>query len=117
MSSFVGLNAVALSDNAELVVSNQTFFANATTTFACQAGALRRGSVMVGIDYKHDPDAVIALLVATAKSNPRVLTDPLTNGGISSELRRAIGDALRDNGIEMPYPQQVNHWAPTAPPF
>jgi small-conductance mechanosensitive channel len=97
--------------------------------------------VTVGADYKHEPDEVIALLVATAKANPRVLTapppkafvanfgesaieyelefsmaDPLTKGGISKELRRAIWYAFRDHGIEMPYPQQVLHWAPKPRP-
>jgi len=140
----LGLRASTLlrsSDNAELVIPNQTFFTNTTTTFTGETKALRRGSITVGADYKHDPDAVIALLVATAKANPRVLTepppkasvanygasaidyelgfsiaDPLTNGGISSELRRAIWYAFRENGIEMPYPQQVLHWAPKPRP-
>ena len=78
---------------------------------------------------------------STAKANPRVLSvpppkafvanfgesaidyelefsmaDPLTKGGISKELRRAIWYAFRDNGIEMPYPQQVLHLAPRIRP-
>ena len=140
----LGLRASTLlrsSDNAQLVVPNQTFFTNTTTAFAGGTKALRRSSVTVGAAYNHEPDAVIALLVATAKANPRVLTDPppsasvsnygassidyslgfsiadpLTSGGISSELRRAIWYAFRDNGIEMPFPQQVLHWAPKSRP-
>ena len=140
----LGLRASTLlrnSDNAELVVPNQTFFTNTTTTFTGETKALRCSSVTVGADYKHEPDEVIALLVATAKANPRVLTapppkafvanfgesaieyelefsmaDPLTKGGISKELRRAIWYAFRDNSIEMPYPQQVLHWAPKPRP-
>jgi small-conductance mechanosensitive channel len=135
----LGLRASTLlrtSDNAELVVPNQTFFTNTTTTFTGETKALRCSSVTVGADYKHEPDEVIALLVATAKANPRVLSvpppkafvanfgesaidyelefsmaDPLTKGSIAKELRRAIWYAFRDNGIEMPYPQQVLHWA------
>jgi small-conductance mechanosensitive channel len=135
----LGLRASTLlrtSDNAELVVPNQTFFTNTTTTFTGETKALRCGTVAVGADYKHEPDEVIALLVATAKANPRVLSvpppkafvanfgesaidyelefsmaDPLTKGSIAKELRRAIWYAFRDNGIEMPYPQQVLHWA------
>ncbi len=136
----LGLRASTLlrsSDNAELVVPNQTFFTNTTTTFTGETKALRCSTVTVGADYKHEPDDVIALLVATAKANPRVLSlpppkayvlnfgdsaidyelefsmaDPLTKGSISKELRRAIWYAFRDHGIEMPYPQQVLHWAP-----
>ena len=135
----LGLRASTLlrpSDNAELVVPNQTFFTNTTTTFTGETKALRCSTVTVGADYKHEPDEVIALLVATAKANPRVLSapppkafvtnfgesaidyelefsmaDPLTKGSIAKELRRAIWYAFRDNGIEMPYPQQVLHWA------
>jgi len=140
----LGLRASTLlrsSDNAQLVVPNQTFFTNTTTAFTAGTNVLRRSSVTVGAAYNHEPDAVIALLVATAKANPRVLTDPppsasvsnygpssidyslgfsiadpLTSGGISSELRRAIWYAFRDNGIEMPFPQQVLHWAPKSRP-
>jgi len=140
----LGLRASTLlrtSDNAELVIPNQTFFTNTTTTFTGETKALRCSTVTVGADYKHEPDDVIALLLATAKANPRVLSvpppkasvlnfgesaidyelefsmaDPLAKGGISKELRRAIWYAFRDNNIEMPYPQQVLHWAPRPRP-
>jgi hypothetical protein len=83
----------------------------------------------------------MGMTLATAKANPRVLSvpppktsasnfgesaidyelefsmaDPLTKGGISKELRRAIWYAFRDNDIKMPYPQQVLHWAPRTRP-
>jgi small-conductance mechanosensitive channel len=44
------------------------------------------------------------------------MAHPLTKGIIAKELRRAIWYAFRDNGIEMPYPQQVLHLAPRTRP-
>ena len=135
----LGLRAATLwrdTDNAELVVPNQNFFTATTTTFS-GTDTRRRSKVLIGASYRHDPNEVIRVLEATALANPRVLpqpapkawlvnygdssidyalyywiADPLSNGGIASEVRRALWHAFRDNGIEIPFPQRVLHQAP-----
>ena len=39
------------------------------------------------------------------------MADPMTNLGISSELRRAIWHAFKQHDIEIPFPQRVVHQA------
>ncbi|MFM7640824.1 MAG: mechanosensitive ion channel family protein [Cyanobium sp.] len=125
----LGLRAATLlrkSDNAELVVPNQTFFTETTTTYT-GTEELRCGSIKVRADYKHDPDHVMTLLVDIAKANPLVLADPapsasignlgdsaieygldfwmrdpLKNGKISGELRYQILNRFKQEGIEIP---------------
>ena len=138
----LGLRATLLwrdRDNAELLIPNQTFFTEAATTYTA-SDRMRRSQVMVGAAYRHDPTAVIALLEATARTVPRVLaepapkalvlgygdsainyalrfwiTNPLTNAGISSEVNQAIWHAFREQGIEIPFPQQVQYQQPGPP--
>jgi len=138
----LGLRATLLwrdRDNAELLIPNQTFFTEAATTYTA-SDRLRRSQVLVGAAYRHDPTAVIALLEATARTVPRVLaepapkalvlgygdsainyalrfwiTNPLTNAGISSEVNQAIWHAFREQGIEIPFPQQVQYQLPGPP--
>jgi len=131
----LGLRAATLkrkSDNAELVVPNQTFFTATTTTYT-GTEELRCGFLKVRADYKHDPDQVMALLVDIARANPLVLADPspsaaianlgeyaieygldfwmvdpMKNGKISGELRRAILLRFKEEGIEIPRPPYVS---------
>ncbi|MBD2549676.1 mechanosensitive ion channel [Microcystis elabens FACHB-917] len=132
----MGLRAATLwrqRDNAELVIPNQVFFTNQTTTYT-GTDRMRRGQVAVSAAYRHVPSEVIALLEATARSMPRVLrepapraylisygdsginyvvrygiADPLENLGISSELSDAVWKAFEAYGIEIPFPQRVVH--------
>jgi potassium-dependent mechanosensitive channel len=132
----LGLRAATLwreRDNVELVVPNQTFFTDTTTTFT-GTDRMRRSEVQVGASYRHDPDRVIALLEEVARANPRVLpqpapkgllinygdssidyalrfwiANPMENGGICSEVRRAIWHAFQKHEIEIPFPQRVLH--------
>lgn len=125
----LGLRAATLkrtSDNAELVVPNQTFFTDTTTTYTGSED-LRCGSLKVCADSKHDPDQVMALLVDIAKANPLVLADPapsagianlddstlefgldfwmedpMNNGKISGQLRYEILRRFRQEGIVIP---------------
>ena len=134
----LGLRATTLwrdGDNAELLVPNQTFFTSTATTYT-GTDDRRRGQVLIGAGYQHDPEQVIAVLEEVARANPRVLADPppkvfvmdygassidyslrfsmadpMTNLGISSELRRAIWHAFQEHGIEIPFPQRVVHQA------
>lgn len=133
----LGLRAATLkrkSDNAELVVPNQTFFTDTTTTFT-GSEELRCGYLKVRVDYKHDPDHVMAVLEGIAKANPLVLAnpapsasvanlgdyaidygldfwmvDPMKNGKISGQLRHAILRRFREEGIEIAKP-----WPPPPP--
>ena len=132
----LGLRAATLwrdRDNVELVVPNQTFFTATTTTYT-GTDRMRRSEVQVGASYRHDPDRVIALLEEVARANPRVLpqpapkgllinygdssidyalrfwiANPMDNGGICSEVRRAIWHAFQKQEIEIPFPQRVLH--------
>jgi potassium efflux system protein len=131
----LGLRAATLlrkSDNAELVVPNQTFFTETTTTYT-GTQELRCGFLKVRADYKHNPDQVMSLLVDIAKSNPLVLTDPAPsvsignlgdfaieygldfwmkdptkNGKISGQLRYEILKRFKEEGIEIPKPPYLS---------
>jgi potassium efflux system protein len=120
-------------DNAELVIPNQLFFTSTTTTYT-GSDRLRRSQVLVGAAYRHDPREVIALLEATAAATSRVLAEPkprglllsygdsaiqyalrfwianpMDNVSICSDVQAAVWHAFRQRGIEIPYPQQVQH--------
>ena len=138
----LGLRATLLwrdRDNAELLIPNQTFFTEAATSYTA-SDRMRRSQVHVGAAYHHDPAVVIALLEATALHVPRVLPDPAPKGlllsygdsaiqyalrfwianpmdnvTICSEVYQAIWHAFKREGIEIPFPQQVEYamvWPP-----
>jgi len=132
----LGLRATLLwrgRDNAELLIPNQSFFTQSATTYT-GSDRLRRSEVRVGAAYRHDPAQVIALLEATAKEVPLVLTspapkalmlsygdsainyalrfwiaNPMEGVGICSAVNQAIWQAFQREGIEIPFPQQVLH--------
>jgi len=132
----LGLRATLLwrdRDNAELLIPNQSFFTQAATTYT-GSDRLRRCEVLVGVAYRHDPAEVIALLQATGGSVSRVLANPapsalllsygdsainyalrfwianpMEGGGICSQVNQAIWQAFQRQGIEIPFPQQVQH--------
>ena len=126
-------------DNAELLIPNQSFFTDRATTYTA-TDRMRRSQVSVGVAYRHPPAEVIALLEATALEVPRVLSspapkalllsygdsainyalrfwiaNPMDNVGICSEVNQAIWRAFRRKGIEIPFPQQVQHRVPWPP--
>jgi len=138
----LGLRATLLwrdRDNAELLIPNQTFFTEATTSYTA-SDRMRRCQVDVGAAYHHDPHQVIALLEATALEVPRVLkhptpkglllsygdsainyalrfwiAHPMDNVTICSEVNQAIWSAFKRHNIEIPFPQQVEYsmvWPP-----
>ncbi|WP_216906520.1 mechanosensitive ion channel domain-containing protein [Synechococcus sp. CCY 0621] len=132
----LGLRAAVLwrdRDNAELVIPNQTFFTSTTVTYT-GSDTLRRSQVLVSAAYHHDPEEVIALLEATARSQKRILpnpapkglllrygdssidyalrfwiANPMDNVSICSEVQAGIWRAFRDRDIEIPFPQQVQY--------
>lgn len=132
----LGLRAAVLwrdRDNAELVIPNQDFFTKTTTTYT-GSDRMRRSQVEVSAAYRHDPDTVIQLLEAVARSSPRVLPqpppkalllsygdsginyavrfwieNPMNNASIKSEVSSAIWRRFSEEGIEIPFPQRVLH--------
>ena len=129
-------------DNAELLIPNQTFFTNATVTYT-HTDSLRRCQVEVGAAFRHPPAEVIALLERTVAGVKGVLPSPsprafllsygdsaieysirfwiasaLDSLSISSAVRQAIWQSFAEEGIEIPYPHQVEVFQgmqPTAP--
>lgn len=120
-------------DNIEYIVPNQDWLSSTIKTYTRNSRRVRT-SVPIGVSYDADPRFVQQLLVETALSHPDVLHEPspaaaLVNFGASSidfvvlawvddvklmgkvagDLRFRIWDALKANGIEMPFPQQDIH--------
>lgn len=99
-------------------------------------------STSVGVSYNADIDKVLPLLREAALSVPRVLREPgpsavldnfgsdsinITVGywindpengtlGVKGAVNLAIWRALKDAGIEIPFPQRVLHWAEGSAP-
>ena len=118
-------------DNAELLIPNQTFFTNATVTYT-HTDSLRRSQVSVGAGFQHPPPEVIALLERTTAAVEGVLSTPaprafllsygdsaiqyavrfwiasaLDNTSTCSAVQQAIWRTFQEQGIEIPYPHQV----------
>jgi small-conductance mechanosensitive channel len=138
----LGLRATLLwreRDNAELLIPNQTFFTEAATSYTA-SDRMRRSEVEVGAAYHHDPRAVMAVLEACAggvaevmaEPAPRALVmgygdfainyslrfwiaNPIDDERICSEVNAAIWTTFKREGIEIPFPQQVEYsmvWPP-----
>jgi potassium-dependent mechanosensitive channel len=129
--SKLGLRAATLkrkSDNAELVVPNQTFFTATTTTYT-GTDDLRCCLIQIPSEDSQDPERVIALLLEVATAESGVLASPAPWAGvvnfgdylvhyglkfwmadptqqteIASALRRAILHRFREEGISLPKP-------------
>jgi small-conductance mechanosensitive channel len=94
------------SDNAELVVPNQSFFTATTTTYT-RSDRLRRCSLEVTAPSSWTPDQMMSLLVAIAAGHPQVLSQPppqavllsFSPSSNSYRLTFSIGDPLLANGI------------------
>ena len=97
-------------------------------------------STVVSVAYDSDVDKVRQLLAEAAVAQERVLKDPAPNAALSafgadgleftlgywiadpengqlnlrSDINMAILRALRENGIEIPYPQRIVHMKPGA---
>ncbi|MFZ0409213.1 MAG: mechanosensitive ion channel domain-containing protein [Cyanobium sp.] len=114
------------SDNAELVVPNQTFFTTSTTTYT-HTDRLRRCTINLAISRRWSPDQIVVLLEGIAASLSGVLAqpppqarlqefgpdtyrysltvavdDPLRAGAVSAELRLAICRGFADRGVDPP---------------
>jgi small conductance mechanosensitive channel len=99
-------------------------------------GTIRQHDIAVGVAYNTDLPRTLALLETILRANPKVLKDPAPAvsvkefgasaitlaimpwsnlsdfGPASNELKLAIADAFRAQGIEMPFPQLEIRTAP-----
>jgi Small-conductance mechanosensitive channel len=109
--------------NAELI--------NASVGNWTHRNSIGRADVSVGVAYTCDPRHVLKVLEEIALAHPLVLRNPapaiqfagfgdfallfevkvfvadvLTGGGVKNDLRLAIFDRFKEEGIEIPFPQQ-----------
>ncbi|MCX5949069.1 MAG: mechanosensitive ion channel [Cyanobacteria bacterium] len=114
------------SDNAELVVPNQTFFTTATTTYT-RSDRLRRCTINLAVPRRWPPEQIVGLLESIAATLAEVLADPppqarlqefgpdryhysltvsindpLRAGAVSAALRLAICRSFDDQGVDPP---------------
>ena len=118
---------------AEVIVPNSNLISNQVINWTLSS-SWRRVEVPVGVAYGTDPERVLKLLVEVAKSNPGVMINPepvafflgFGDSALNFELRFwsarlekwfqlksdvtvAVANALRDAGIEIPFPQRDLH--------
>lgn len=130
---------VRATNGRESIVPNEMFISNRIENLSLADPRVLQSTV-VSVAYDSDPELVIRLLIEAALRQERVLRDPgpgvnLTNFGadgleftlnywmadpengqqnLRSLINLAILQALRENGIEIPYPQRVIHTRPQA---
>jgi small-conductance mechanosensitive channel len=117
-------------EGAEVIVPNASLVAEKVTNWT-HSDRLRRMDVPVGVAYGTAPEKVLELLLAAARAHPGVLAEPAPVAlflgfrdsalnfelrawtghfsqwvAIRSELGVAVYAALRDAGIEIPFPQR-----------
>jgi len=121
-------------NGTEVVMPNDDLVSGSITNWTL-TDAVHRIEVSVGVAYGTDPETVIALLLGVAKADTRLLTNPapsafFTGFGDSSlnfvlrawsgeeyettaervsELGIAVNRALREAGINVPFPQRDLH--------
>ncbi len=128
-------------DRKEIIVPNNTFITSSLINWA-RSDPITRVVIPVGVGYDSDPARVHAVLLAVATGHPLVLREPAPavlflkfgESALEFELRVFVRDlanrlpvthdlhngilrALRENGIEIPFPQREVHWrGPSAEP-
>ncbi len=137
---------VVTNDNISVIVPNSNFISEPVTNWS--HGDLKvRLNLAVGVAYGTDPSRVRDLLMAVAHAHPNVLREPapmvffigfgessldfelgvwtteMANNPkrFRSELYFEIERTLRENGVEIPFPQRDLHirsggFAPPPPP-
>ena len=131
-----GLRAVTVtnqSDHCERIIPNNLFFTNQITTYTKNHNIIARKSYF-GVSYGSDPNQVIHLITEVVTSHPEVLANPAPStvfvaygdssldfyvkffiqdvkGGIrvTSDVNLMIWKTLKDNSIEIPFPQRTLH--------
>lgn len=118
---------------AEVIVPNADLIAQQVTNWT-KSDRRRRMEIPVGVKYGTDPERVLEVLLEAAKGTQRVMTDPAPyavfqgfgDSSLDFEVRAwtdnfddfmsvrsaicvAIAAALREAGIEVPFPQRDLH--------
>jgi small-conductance mechanosensitive channel len=113
-------------DNAEVVVPNQSFFTNATTTYT-RSDRMRRCSLEIKVGKNRSPHQIVAMLESLAADHPAVLAapppiarlmefgselygyklsysvaDPLVAGSVTGDLRLSIVKRFSALGLDPP---------------
>jgi potassium efflux system protein len=126
-------STIATFQGAEVIVPNSNLISNQVVNWTLSS-PWRRIEIPVGVAYGTDPEAVLNLLVAEAAAQPNVMTDPAPmaffmgfgDSALNFELRFwsarqdiwfqlksdvtiGISRALREAGIEIPFPQRDLH--------
>jgi potassium efflux system protein len=136
----IGIRAsvVRTFDGAEVIVPNGMLISDKVTNWTLSDNR-RRIEVDMGVEYGTPARRVIELLVAVAKADPNVLSDPAPNAffinfgdnalefklrawvafddgySIRSGLAVAIQEALEQAGIGVPFPQRDLHLVSVSP--
>jgi len=122
---------LATPDNIKIMVPNGKLFGDTIKNFS--GFDTRRVDLVIGIGYTSDIQKAYDVLMNLIKEDTRVLSDPPTNiavseladssvnfvlrpwvkrqdyWGVKCDLTRKIKEAFDENGIEIPFPQQVVH--------
>jgi small-conductance mechanosensitive channel len=117
---------------AEVIVPNSNLVSNQVINWTLTS-ARRRVEVPVGVAYGTNPELALKLLIEVADSNPRIIKDPRPEAfflgfgesalnlelrfwaaqsiwfELKSEVGLAVFRALRQAGIEIPFPQRDLH--------
>ncbi len=127
-------------DNVDIIVPNGQFITEAVTneTYGDKRVRVR---IKVGVAYGSDTARVRDVLLQVAQSSPQVLADPppqvlfkdfgessldfellawladpRDENAVASEMRFAVDEAFRAEGIEIPFPQRDVHVRAGPPP-
>jgi len=120
-------------ENVEILVPNSQFIASQITNLT-HTSRLIRIHINVGVSYDSDPDLVRDILLRVAEEHPKVkkfpepevyfmefgesslnfqlfcwIAEPLEARVIKSDLHFRIWYALKEHGIEIPFPQRDIH--------
>ena len=117
-------------DRCSIIVPNSSLISDAVQNWT-HGDLMGRAKVMVGVTYDADPQQVHDILVKCAQDHPRAMAYPLPSvlfkdfgassldfevrvfindvnwvAFVASELRFSIHKALKEAGIEIPFPQR-----------
>jgi potassium efflux system protein len=125
-------STVLTAQGAEVIFPNSNLLSNQVTNWTLSS-TRRRVEVSVGVSYSSDPEVVLQLLIDIANKNSRVLAHPPAQASfvgfgenalnfeltfwaaqavwweLKSEIGLSVLRALRQAGIEIPYPQRELH--------
>ena len=127
-------------DNTTILIPNRQMLGSRIQNLTYSMGHTRI-RVDVGVSYDAEPERVKQILLETAREHPQVVADPEPSVifqaygassldfslfcytqelrrrvGITSEIRYALLQRFKQEGIEIPFPQQVVHLKGGPPP-